>query len=150
MVNLDLLLNAINGIASPVIKEKIQRNETVIKLLKEFNLDPEHPQADFSDIYAYALVEYSVNNLDKKPFLKLFRHEEIKLAFRKAFDHNNPSILLAEVDGFLAAYALGDEIRELRIDTRREIAVFYMVFSAVAKRCQRQTASRLRANPQRL
>jgi hypothetical protein len=74
MVNLDLLLNAINAmvgdralpIASPVIKEKIQRNETVIKLLKQFNLDPEHPRADFSDIYAYTLVEYGISNLDKK------------------------------------------------------------------------------------
>jgi predicted NACHT family NTPase len=128
------VINAITAIANPLIKDKIQRNETVIKLLKQFNLDPEHPPADFSGVYAYALVEYGVSNLDKRPFLKLFRQEEIKQAFRKAFDHNNPSILLSEVDTFIEAYALGDEIKSLRIDIRREIAAFYIVFAEVAKR----------------
>ena len=66
--------------------------------------------------------------------LELFRQEEIKQAFRKAFDHNNPSILLSEIDVFVDTYALGDEIKSLRIDIRREIAAFYIVFSEVAKR----------------
>ncbi len=65
---------------------------------------------------------------------ELFRLEEIKQAFRKAFDHNNPSILLSQVDAFVDAYALGDEIKSLRIDIRREIAANYIVFSQVAKR----------------
>ncbi|MEM1395338.1 MAG: hypothetical protein AAGG00_19015, partial [Cyanobacteria bacterium P01_H01_bin.150] len=95
-INLDLLFNAISGIAQPVIKEKVQRNETVIKLLKQFKIDPEHPPADFSGVYAYTLVEYGVGR--PKPILELFRQQEIKVAFRKAFDHNNPSILLSEVD----------------------------------------------------
>jgi predicted NACHT family NTPase len=146
LINLDLLFNAITGIANPLIKEKIQRNETVIKLLQQFNLSPEHPPADYSDVYAYTLVEYGVGN--PKPILELFRQDAIKLAFRKAFDHNNPSILLSEVDAFVSAYALGDEIQALRIDIRREIAAFYIVFSEVAKRCQRQAASRLRVNQQ--
>jgi hypothetical protein len=105
MVNLDLLFNAITGVANPLIKEKIQRNETVIKLLQQFNLSPEHPPADYSDVYAYTLVEYGVGK--PKAILELFRQEAIKLAFRKAFDHNNPSILLSEVDAFVAAYAFG-------------------------------------------
>ncbi|MHC5827560.1 MAG: NACHT domain-containing protein, partial [Nostoc sp.] len=117
---------------NPLIKEKIQRNETVIKLLQQFKLDPEHPPADFSGVYAYALVEYGVGK--PKPFLELFRQEAIKQAFRKAFDHNNPSILLSEVDAWLDAYALGDDIRSLGIDIRREIAAFYIVFAEVAKR----------------
>jgi predicted NACHT family NTPase len=135
LINLDLLFNAITGVANPLIKEKIQRNETVIKLLKQFNLSPEHPPADYSDVYAYTLVEYGVGK--PKPLLELFRQEAIKLAFRKAFDHNNPSILLSEVDAFVAAYALGDNIQALRIDIRREIAAFYIVFSEVAKRSRK-------------
>jgi predicted NACHT family NTPase len=131
-INLDSLISAITGIASPIIKEKIQRNETVIKLLKQFNLDPEHPPADFSGVYAYALVEYGVGK--PKPFLELFRREEIKQAFRKALNHNNPSILLSEVDAFLNGYALGDDIRNLGIDIRREVAAFATVFIEVAKR----------------
>ncbi|WP_041740455.1 NACHT domain-containing protein, partial [Calothrix sp. PCC 6303] len=135
LINLDLLFNAITGVANPLIKEKIQRNETVIKLLQQFNLSPEHPSADYSDVYAYTLVEYGVGK--PKPILELFRQDAIKLAFRKAFDHNNPSILLSEVDAFVAAYALGDDIQALRIDIRREIAAFYIVFSEVAKRSRK-------------
>ncbi len=131
LINLDLLFNAISGIAQPVIKEKVQRNETVIKLLKQFKIDPEHPPGDFSGVYAYTLVEYGVGK--PQPILELFRQQEIKAAFRKAFDHNNPSILLSEVDAYVDAYALGDEIKALRIDIKREIAAFYIVFSQVVK-----------------
>ncbi|BAY87931.1 WD-40 repeat protein (plasmid) [Calothrix parasitica NIES-267] len=131
-INLDLLFNAITGIAQPLIKEKVQRNETVIKLLKQFKIDPEHPPGDFGGVYAYTLVEYGVGK--PKPILELFRQQQIKAAFRKAFEHNNPSILLSEVDAFVDAYALGDEIKDLRINIKREIAAFYVVFSQVAKR----------------
>lgn len=134
-IPLDKLIEAISGIATPVLKNKIQRSEIVIKLLNNFNLSPEHPPSDFSGIYAYTLVEYGVNSATKeKPLLELFRQEEIKQSFRKAFDHNNPSIILSEVDAFIEAYALGDEIKSLRLDIRREIIEFYIVFSQVAKR----------------
>ncbi|MBD2459366.1 NACHT domain-containing protein [Nostoc sp. FACHB-87] len=132
LINLDLVINAITSIANPLIREKILRNETVIKLLQQFNLDPEHPPADFSGVYAYALVEYGVGK--PKPFLELFRQEAIKQAFRKALSHNNPSILLSEVDAFLEAYTLGEEIRNLELDVRREVAAFATVFIEVAKR----------------
>jgi hypothetical protein len=57
---LNEIISAIAGFASPILKDKIQRNETVIKLLQQFKLDPEHPPADFSGVYAYTLVEYGV------------------------------------------------------------------------------------------
>ena len=41
------------------VEEKLRRNERVLRILKQFNLDPEHPPSDFSDVYAYALVEYA-------------------------------------------------------------------------------------------
>ncbi|WGV25281.1 NACHT domain-containing protein [Halotia branconii] len=132
LINLDLVFNAITSIANPLIKEKILRSETVIKLLQQFNLDPEHPPADFSGVYAYALVEYGVGK--PKPLLELFRQEAIKQAFRTALDHNNPAILLSEVDAFLDAFALGDDIRSLELDVRREVAEFATVFIEVAKR----------------
>ncbi|MBC1218656.1 NACHT domain-containing protein [Nostoc sp. UCD121] len=132
IINPEQVISAIIAIANPLIKEKIQRNETVIKLLQQFKLDPEHPPADFSGVYAYSLVEYGVGK--PKPCLELFRQEAIKQAFRKAFDHNNPSILLSEVDAWLDAYSLGDDIRSLGIDIRREVAAFYIVFAEVAKR----------------
>ncbi|ABA22883.1 Pentapeptide repeat protein [Trichormus variabilis ATCC 29413] len=132
LINLDLVISAVTSIANPVIKEKILRSETVIKLLQQFNLDPEHPPADFSGVYAYTLVEYGVGK--PKAFLELFRQEAIKQAFRKALGHNNPSILLSEVDAFLDSYTLGDEIRSLELDVRREVAAFATVFIEVAKR----------------
>ena len=97
-INLDLVFNANTSIANPLIKEKILRSQTVIKLLQQFNLDPEHPPADFSGVYAYALVEYGIGK--PKPLLQLFLQEAIKQAFRTALDHNNPSILLSQVDAF--------------------------------------------------
>jgi len=134
LISLDLVINAILGIVNPteIIKDKLQRNETVIKLLQQFNLAPGHPPSDFSGVYAYTLVEYGVGK--PKPFLELFRHTEIKTAFRKAFEHNNPSIVLLEVEAFLNAYALGDEIRILGVDFKREVAAFATIFIEVAKR----------------
>ncbi|MDJ0694937.1 NACHT domain-containing protein [Mastigocoleus sp. MO_188.B34] len=131
-IPLDPIFKAITSIAIPVIKNQAQRSEIVIKLLKKFKIDPEHPPADFRGVYAYTLVEYGV--WKPKPVLELFRKEEIKKAFRQAFDRNNASILLSEVDDFIDAYALGDEIKDLRIDIRREIASFYIIFSEIAKR----------------
>jgi predicted NACHT family NTPase len=133
-IPLDAIIGAITDIVSPTafIKDKLQRNETVIKLLKKFNLDPDHPPSDFSGVYAYALVEYGVGK--PKPILSLFRQNEIQKIFRRALDQNNPSILLKEGEAFLNGYALGDEIRELGIDAPREFAAFATVFIEVAKR----------------
>jgi predicted NACHT family NTPase len=131
-IPLNQIISAIAGFASPILKDKIQRNETVIKLLQQFKLNPEHPPSDFSGVYAYALVEYGVGK--PRQLLEIFRHEEVKQAFRKAFDHNNPSILLSEVDTFLDSYSLGDEVRDLGLDVRREVAEFATVFIEVAKR----------------
>jgi WD40 repeat protein len=93
---------------------------------------PDHPPTDFSGVYAYALVEYGFGK--PKPFLKLFRQNEIQKIFPRALDQNNPSILLKEGEAFLDEYALGDEIRELGIDAHREFAAFATVFIEVAKR----------------
>ncbi len=98
----------------------------------QFNLDPEHPPADFSGVYAYTLVEYGVGK--PKPLLELLRQEAIKQTFRQALDHINLSRLLAEVDAFLDGYKLGDEIRSLEIDLRREVIEFATIFIEVAKR----------------
>ncbi|MCC3406443.1 MAG: pentapeptide repeat-containing protein [Microcoleus sp. PH2017_10_PVI_O_A] len=132
MIPLDAIIGAITSIANPIIKDKLQRSETVIKLLKQFNLDPEHPLPDFSSVYAYTLVEYGLGK--PKPILELFRDEEIKQAFREAFDRNSPAIFLKQGEEFLHSRALGDEIKDLGIDIRREFAAFSAVFIAVTKR----------------
>ncbi len=132
IVPLDAIISAITSIANPLIKDKFQRSETVIKLLKQFNLDPEHPLPDFSSVYAYTLVEYGIGK--PKPILELFREKEIKQAFRQAFDRNSPTNFLQQGEDFLNAYALGDEIKDLGIDIRREFTAFSAVFIDVTKR----------------
>jgi hypothetical protein len=57
----DKIIDALANIAMPIVKDKLERSETVIKLLKLLGLDPEHPPDDFAGVYVYALVEYGVD-----------------------------------------------------------------------------------------
>jgi len=125
---LDNLIDAIFASAT----ERLTRNERVIKLLKRFKLDPDHPPADFTGVYQYALVEYGV----EKPryVLAIFRQSEIQQLFREALEQNNPSALLKQGEAFLAEHPLGEEIQTNTVDVRREFYEFAAVFIAVAKR----------------
>ncbi|MBI4781466.1 MAG: pentapeptide repeat-containing protein [Oscillatoriophycideae cyanobacterium NC_groundwater_1537_Pr4_S-0.65um_50_18] len=120
------------GFASPVVQNKLQRSELVIKLLKQLNLDPDHPPADFTAVYQYTLVEYGIGK--PKPVLELFRQAEIQEIFRRALDQNNPSLLLKEGEAFLSGHQLGEQIQALGIDARQEFYQFAAVFIEVAKR----------------
>ena len=105
MLELVKLIDLIVGFASPVVQNKLQRSELVIKLLKQLNLDPDHPPADFTAVYQYTLVEYGIGK--PKPVLEMFRQAEIQAIFRKALDQNNPSLLLKEGETFLSEHSLG-------------------------------------------
>ncbi|MEG3954814.1 WD40 domain-containing protein [Microcoleus sp. herbarium2] len=131
-ISLDLVISLLTAIPLGTIKDKLQRNETVIKLLKRFNLDPDAPPADFSGVYVYTLVEYGAGK--PKQILELFRQKEIESAFRKAFESDSPAILIKAGDDYLNESALGKEIRDLGIDPRREFMAFAAVFMEVAKR----------------
>ncbi len=126
------LIKAILNLGTGIVKDKLQRHEQVIRLLKTLNLDPEHPPSDFTGVYHYTLVEYGIGK--PEPVLEIFRQSEIQKIFRKAFDRNNPAILLKEGEDFLASHILGDELYALKIDTRREFYEFSAIFIEVAKR----------------
>ncbi|MEG4337797.1 WD40 domain-containing protein [Microcoleus sp. D3_18_C2] len=132
LISLDLVISILTTIPFGTIKDKFQRNETVIKILKRFNLDPDAPPADFSGVYVYTLVEYGAGK--PKQILELFRQKEIESAFRKAFESDSPAILIKAGDEYLNESALGKEIRDLGIDPRREFMAFAAVFMEVAKR----------------
>lgn len=132
MIELIKLIDVIVGFASPVVQNKLQRNELVIKLLKQLNLDPDHPPTDFTAVYQYTLVEYGIGK--PKPVLEIFRQLEIQAIFRKALDRNNSALLLQEGERFLSSHALGEQIRELGIDAKREFYQFAAIFIEVAKR----------------
>ena len=131
-ISLDLVISLLTAIPFGTLKDKFQRNETVIKLLKRFNLDPDAPPADFSGVYVYTLVEYGAGK--PKQILDLFRQKEIESAFRKAFESDSPAILIKAGEDYLNESALGRELRDLGIDPRREFMAFAAVFMEVAKR----------------
>ncbi|MBE9121550.1 NACHT domain-containing protein [Tychonema sp. LEGE 07199] len=131
-ISLDLVISLVTAIPFGTVKDKLQRNEAVIKLLKKFNLDPDAPPADFSGVYVYTLVEYGAGK--PKQILELFRQKEIESAFRKAFESDSPAILIQAGEDYLNESALGKEIRALGIDPRREFMAFAAVFMEVAKR----------------
>lgn len=63
MLDLKIIIGAVKSaapFATRLVIDKFQRNETVIGILKQFNLDPAHPPDDFDGVYAYTLVEYGV------------------------------------------------------------------------------------------
>lgn len=124
------VITAIASVAATPIKNKLERNETVIKLLEKVGLDPEHPPADFSGVYAYTLVKYGVGK--PRQILELFRQKDIKRAFRETFEQDDFLILIKKGQEFIDGYALGDEIKELRVDLLPEFAAFGMVFIDVA------------------
>ena len=68
-------------------------------LLKQFNLDPEHPPSEFTGVYRYALVEYGVGK--PRVILQLFRLEVVQKAFHQAFDVDNPNIVIAQIEEVL-------------------------------------------------
>ncbi|MGG6268505.1 hypothetical protein ACQ4M3_25275 [Leptolyngbya sp. AN03gr2] len=133
-IDFTVLIQAITGIVNPttMLRNKLERNETVIRLLKQFNLSPDSPPADFSGVYAYTLIEYGVGK--PKAVLELFRQPEIRQALQAAWGQDNFSILLQVGEGFLEGAALGHELRALGIDARQEFYQFATVFIAIAKR----------------
>ncbi|MEO1378263.1 MAG: NACHT domain-containing protein [Cyanobacteria bacterium J06635_10] len=141
MINLEPVnvINTITRFAAPHIINKAQRNETVIKILKNLNIDPAHPPEDFHGVYAYALVEYAIDKKGvSKPelILNFFREKEIQSTFWKAFN-DNPSDFINDAKDFLDWNSLGDDIGESEIDIRPEIETFYQQFVSVAKRTRK-------------
>jgi len=143
MFGIDDVINAIlagSKSAIPLAVKQAQRQELFITILKKFNLDPEHPPADFTGVYQYALVEYGANQLgilnqeDLRLILELFRQKEIKEAFHQAFNGDNPRIFFNEVEKYIEGYALGDEIRDRRINFLPELDKFSDIFMEIVKR----------------
>ncbi len=123
--------------AVPQILNAAQRNEIVVKTLKDLKLDPTQPPKDVDGVYVYALVEYGVGK--DEPILKLLREKEIKNAFWSAYSANYPISFLNEVNKFLNWElkdwnTLGNEIKESQINIRSELEEFGRAFIRVAKR----------------
>ncbi|MEH2295547.1 NACHT domain protein [Nostoc sp.] len=133
-MNIDLVVNALKSIAKPAISVVInqaQRNETVVRILKDFKFDPVQPPKDVDGVYVYSLIEYGVGK--PEAILNLFREREIKSAFWSAYTSNNPLGFYKEVEEFLQGKDLAYDIRLLRIEVRSQLEEFGEIFIQVAK-----------------
>ncbi|MDZ8106493.1 MAG: P-loop NTPase fold protein [Nostoc sp. DedQUE12a] len=133
-MSLDLVVNALKSIAKPGacwVINQAQRNETVVRTLKQFNFDPVQPPKDIDGVYVYSLIEYGVGK--PEVILNLFREKEIKYAFWSAYTSNNPLGFYKEVEKFLQGKDSEFDIRLMRIELRSELEEFGETFIKVAK-----------------
>lgn len=134
-MSIDIVVNALKSIAKPVgslVINQVQRNETVVRTLKQFNFDPVQPPKDIDGVYVYSLIEYGVGK--PEAILNLFREREIKNAFWSAYTSNNPLGFYKEVEKFLQGKDLAYDIRLLRIEVRSQLEEFGEIFIKVAKK----------------
>ncbi|MEH2403055.1 P-loop NTPase fold protein [Nostoc sp.] len=134
-MNIDPVVNVLKSIAKPaasLIINQAQRNETVVRTLKQFNFDPVQPPKDVDGVYVYSLIEYGVDK--PEVLLNLFREREIKNAFWTAYTSNNPLGFYKEVEKFLQGKDSEFDIRLMRIELRSELKEFGEIFIKVAKK----------------
>ncbi|WP_341525620.1 NACHT domain protein [Nostoc sp. UHCC 0302] len=134
-MSLDPVVNVLKSIAKPaasLVINQAQRNETVVRTLKQFNFDPVQPPKDVDGVYIYSLIEYGVDKAEV--LLNLFREREIKNAFWSAYTSNNPLGFYKEVEKFLQGKDLEYDIRLLRIELRSQLEEFGEIFIKVAKK----------------
>ncbi len=124
---LSMVIEAIIGIGVSSTWDTLKRRETIIKLLKRFDIDPENPPSDFEGIYAYTLVEYGVYK--PEPVLNFFRNEFVREAFKKSFYENNFTILEKEAEGIIQWNEETGKLGRIDYDPRREFATFTLVFN---------------------
>ena len=140
MLDLKIIIGAVKSaapFATRLAIDKFQRNETVIGILKQFNLDPAHPPDDFDGVYAYTLVEYGVYK--PEPILDFFRENDVKSAFWNAFT-SDPSNFLKEGEVLLKSEGLKHlekEFQDAKVDLRLEVTEFLEIFVNVAERTKK-------------
>ncbi|MBU7585958.1 MAG: NACHT domain-containing protein [Nostoc sp. TH1S01] len=134
-MNIDPVVNALKSIAKPaasLVINQAQRNESVVRFLKQFNFDPVQPPKDVDGVYVYSFIEYGVDK--PEAILNLFREREIKKSFWSAYTSNNPLGFYKEVEKFLQGNDLKFDIQLLRIDLRAELEEFGETFIKIAKK----------------
>ncbi|MEH1841415.1 MAG: AAA family ATPase [Nostoc sp.] len=133
-MNIDPVVNALKSIAKPaasIVINQAQRNETVVRTLKQFNFDPVQPPKDVDGVYIYSLIDYGVDK--QEVLLNLFREREIKNAFWSAYTSNNPLGFYKEVEKFLQGKDSEFDIRLMRIELQVQLEEFGKIFIKVAK-----------------
>ena len=132
---IDLIINALQTLTgSTLLKDKLSRNEYVIRVLKQLGLDPDHPPEDFEGVYNYALVEYGIGK--PEVCLQIFREREIRVLFRSVFDGNDPQGWLRSGEAFLTSSEIGQKVQLANVDPIEELKAFAGAFVAMVRRSQ--------------
>lgn len=115
-----------------LIIKQAQKNEAVIKILQELNLNPTQIADDVDTVYSYALVRYGV--FKSEAILSLFREKEIKDYFWAAYSSNAPFQLVENTQKFLNQNSeLKTLIVNAKINYIAELEEFGEVFIETAK-----------------
>jgi len=118
--------------AAQLIIKQAQRNEAVIKVLQELNLNPAQIPDDIDGVYAYSLARYGI--FKPEAILNLFREKEIKDYFWDAYSNNAPFQFVENIKKFLNQNSeLNNQIVRAEINTLAELQEFGEAFIAVAK-----------------
>lgn len=132
MISLAAVTSTIVKIGMSKAWEKTKRQELVIRLLRQFKLDPDNPPVDFESIYAYTLIEYGIDR--PEPILNFFRNKFVKEAFKQSFNKNDISILEKEAEGIIEWNEETNKLGKVDYDPRREFATFSTVFHTIVDR----------------
>jgi len=117
------------------VKEKALRSEQVIRLKEHFGLTDFESLEKFEDVYAYAVVEYSLGdgeNPKPRPLVALFKLKEMRESFAAAYRENRPGDWVDKGQK-IAQYRLKDTPLE-DIDPVWEIGAFATAFFEVLQK----------------
>ncbi|MCC5614951.1 AAA family ATPase [Nostoc sp. CHAB 5836] len=129
--------------ASQIIIKQAQKNEAVIKVLQELELNPTQIADDVDTVYVYSLVRYGV--FKPEAILNLFRERVIKDYFWDAYSNNTPSKFVENTKRFLNQNSeLKTQIINAKINFLGELEEFGEVFITIAKQTK---ASRYQPYP---
>ncbi|MGI8386888.1 pentapeptide repeat-containing protein [Robertmurraya sp. P23] len=129
MVEIGAVISTILRLSASPLKNKLERQEFVIEVLKKLNIDPTHPPTDFDAVYAYSLVEFGINQ--PEIVLNFFRDKTVKDTFQYAFNNDNPTYFLKESQEILQWHELGSEFKKIDYDPRRSFAEFTVIFTTI-------------------
>ncbi|WP_264327430.1 NACHT domain-containing protein [Romeriopsis navalis] len=126
--------------ALPLLKQKLERQEWVIQLLQELELEPAHLLRDFPGVYQYSLVEYAAaSQLDAYRLgliLELFHDRALIAGFRESFEKGVFERLEDVVSEAVNALIVGEQVKQAAIDYREEIFRFATIFVQLVRKTQ--------------
>ncbi|MEO0349817.1 MAG: NACHT domain-containing protein [Cyanobacteria bacterium P01_A01_bin.15] len=115
------------------IKDKVGRNERIIRLLQRFGLADLESLTTFEDIYAHAVAQYAFDDVGQckpEPLIQFFKAKEVRELFQTAYGQNDPSGWLRKGED-IAQFKLKGQLKGL--DPKRELGTFAAVFIRLVK-----------------